>query len=70
MSMVGRVMCDAAECYASAQRHHFDTAEAIEARAAAVWAWEKTMSTAPGELKAVHKMTNRATGIASGGRWS
>ncbi|MBK3583206.1 hypothetical protein JHN49_05550 [Streptomyces sp. MBT57] len=68
VAMVGRVMCDAAECYASAQRHHFDTAESIEARAAAVWAGEKTMSAAPGELKAV--LEDEHSGRRNRARWA
>ncbi|MEV7297133.1 hypothetical protein AB0N79_36780 [Streptomyces microflavus] len=68
VAMVGRVMCDAAECYASAQRHHFDTAESIEARAAAIWAGEKTMSAAPGELKAVLK--DDQSGHRNRARWA
>lgn len=55
VTMVGRVLCDEAECHTAAQRHHFDAADSIEARAAADWAAEKDMGLAPGELRVVEE---------------
>ncbi|WP_327332961.1 hypothetical protein [Streptomyces anulatus] len=55
VTMTGRVMCDEADCHAAAQRHHFDAAEAIEAKAAADWAAQKQLDLAPGELRVVQE---------------
>ncbi|WP_433407067.1 hypothetical protein [Streptomyces sp. CA-146814] len=54
VTMTGRVLCDEADCHAAAQRHHFDAAESIEAKAAAEWVAQKELDLAPGEL-AVHQ---------------
>ncbi|MFD9453475.1 hypothetical protein ACFWBC_10340 [Streptomyces sp. NPDC059985] len=52
IAMVGRVLCDEADCHTAARRHHLDAAEAIEAKAAADWAAEKHLGLAPGGLRA------------------
>ncbi|MEV6147055.1 hypothetical protein [Streptomyces sp. NPDC051992] len=50
VTMTSRVMCDEADCHAAAQRHHFDAAESIEAKAAAEWVAQRELDFAPGEL--------------------
>lgn len=47
VTMTGRVLCDNKDCHTAAQRHHLDAAEAIEAKAAAEWAFEKDLGLAP-----------------------
>ncbi|WP_331718750.1 hypothetical protein [Streptomyces sp. NBC_00212] len=61
VTLTGRVLCDESDCHAAAQRHHFDAAESIEAKAAADWVAQKELSLAPGELKVVqeHLRTGR-----------
>ncbi|MFF4173685.1 hypothetical protein [Streptomyces sp. NPDC001744] len=54
VTMTGRVLCDESDCHSAAQRHHFDAAESIEAKAAADWVAQKELDLAPGEL-AVHQ---------------
>ncbi|MET9206780.1 hypothetical protein ABZW38_16725 [Streptomyces bacillaris] len=44
VTVTGRVLCDEADCYAAAQRHHFDDAEKIEAKAATDWLAGKKLS--------------------------
>ncbi|ORT54652.1 hypothetical protein [Streptomyces sp. CB03238] len=55
VTMTGRVLCDETDCHAAAQRHHFDAAESIEAKAAAEWAAQKELDFAPGELGVVQE---------------
>ncbi|MBD0844240.1 hypothetical protein [Streptomyces sp. TRM68416] len=55
VTMTGRVLCDEADCHTAAQRHHFDAAESIEARAAADWVAQKELDLAPGELTVVQE---------------
>ncbi|WP_455355907.1 hypothetical protein [Streptomyces sp. SYSU K217416] len=55
VTMTGRVLCDEADCHAAAQRHHFDAAESIEAKAAADWAAEKDMGIPAGKLRVVQQ---------------
>ncbi|MEW1926403.1 hypothetical protein [Streptomyces sp. NPDC088360] len=55
VTMTGRVLCDEAECHAAAQRHHFDAAESIEAKAAADWAAEKDLGIPAGKLRVVQQ---------------
>lgn len=55
VTMTGRVLCDEADCHAAAQRHHFDAAESIEAKAAADWVAQKELDLAPGELAVVQE---------------
>ncbi|MFE7658106.1 hypothetical protein ACFU6M_35415 [Streptomyces bottropensis] len=55
VTMTGRVLCDEKDCHTAAQRHHFDDAESIEAKAAADWVAQKELDLAPGELDAVQK---------------
>ncbi|MFD8415486.1 hypothetical protein ACFV2Q_27615 [Streptomyces sp. NPDC059650] len=53
VTITGRVLCDEKDCHASAQRHHFDATDAIEAKAAADWAAQKELDLAPGEVEVV-----------------
>ncbi|MFD0253649.1 hypothetical protein ACFVGX_22345 [Streptomyces sp. NPDC127113] len=55
VTMTGRVLCDEGDCHAAAQRHHFDAAESIEAKAAADWVAQKELDLAPGELGVVQE---------------
>ncbi|NGO40649.1 hypothetical protein [Streptomyces ureilyticus] len=55
VTMTGRVLCDEADCHTAAQRHHFDAAESIEAKAAADWVAQKELDLAPGELAVVQE---------------
>ncbi|MGW4951555.1 hypothetical protein [Streptomyces parvulus] len=55
LTMTGRVLCDEPDCHTAAQSHHFDAAEAIEARAAAEWVAQKELDFAPGELEVVRE---------------
>ncbi|PKV82723.1 hypothetical protein [Streptomyces sp. TLI_146] len=47
-------LCDECDCHIAAQRHHFDAAESIEAKAAA-WAAQKELDLVPGELGVVQE---------------
>ncbi|QHC33871.1 hypothetical protein [Streptomyces sp. HF10] len=60
VTMTGRVLCDEDDCHAAAQRHHFDAAESIEAKAAADWAAEKDMGVPAGELRVVQERVRTA----------
>lgn len=55
VTMTGRVLCDEKDCHIAAQRHHFDDADSIEAKAAADWVAQKELDLAPGELDVVQK---------------
>lgn len=55
VTMTGRVLCDEDDCYSTAQRHHFDAAESIQAKAAADWVAQKELDLAPGELAVVQE---------------
>jgi hypothetical protein len=51
VGIVGRVLCDEAQCYDAAQRHRFDVAEDVEAKTAARWATQKDAGLTPGQLQ-------------------
>ncbi|MBX7471228.1 hypothetical protein K1Y80_34790 [Streptomyces sp. MAG02] len=55
VTTTGRVLCDEDDCHSTAQRHHFDAAESIQAKAAADWVAQKELDLAPGELAVVQK---------------
>ncbi|MEW1632238.1 hypothetical protein AB0387_33565 [Streptomyces sp. NPDC089173] len=55
VTTTGRLLCDEADCYSSAQRHHFDAAESIQAKAAADWVAQKELDLAPGGPAVVQK---------------